>query len=127
MAFVALNSNLFYWFITTRSDCRNLNMREVLGLPFSIDKIPVTTLRDLRKLATKLAEDLQIHSEMKRMNFNNIGTLTIQCLFPGKSKPIIDEIERMLAQHYGFTDEELDFILNYDCKYRMERDSGKNE
>ena len=127
MAFVALNSNLFYWFITTRSDCRNLNMREVLGLPFSIDKIPVTTLRDLRKLATKLAEDLQIHSEMKRMNFNNIGTLTIQCLFPGKSKPIIDEIERMLAQHYGFTDEELDFILNYDCKYRMERDSGKSE
>lgn len=25
----------------------------------------------------------------------------------------------MLAQHYGFTDEELDFIINYDIKYRM--------
>lgn len=24
-----------------------------------------------------------------------------------------------LAQHCGFTDEELDFILNYDIKYRM--------
>jgi hypothetical protein len=23
------------------------------------------------------------------------------------------------AKHYGFTDEELDFIINYDIKYRM--------
>jgi hypothetical protein len=29
----------------------------------------------------------------------------------------------VLAQHYGFTDEELDFIINYDIKYRMGRDS----
>jgi len=25
----------------------------------------------------------------------------------------------VLARHYGFTDEELDFILHYDIKYRM--------
>jgi hypothetical protein len=30
----------------------------------------------------------------------------------------------MLAQHYGFTDEELDFIINYDIKYRMGRDAN---
>jgi hypothetical protein len=35
------------------------------------------------------------------------------------SKPIIDEIDRVLAQHYDFTDEELDFIINYDIKYRV--------
>jgi len=38
---------------------------------------------------------------------------------PGKSKPIMDEIDLILAQHYGFTDVELDFIINYDIKYRM--------
>ena len=26
-------------------------------------------------------------------------------------------------KHYGFTDEELDFIINYDIKYRMGRES----
>jgi hypothetical protein len=36
-----------------------------------------------------------------------------------KSKPIIDEIDRVLAKHYGFSEEELDFIINYDIKYRM--------
>jgi hypothetical protein len=32
-------------------------------------------------------------------------------------------IKRVLAAHYGFTDEELDFIINYDIKYRMGRDA----
>ena len=36
-----------------------------------------------------------------------------------KSKPIIDEIDKVLAKHYGFTEEELDLIINYDIKYRM--------
>jgi hypothetical protein len=44
---------------------------------------------------------------------------TLQCIF--------DEIDRFLAQHYGFSDEELDFILNYDIKYRMGQDSGDGE
>lgn len=35
------------------------------------------------------------------------------------SKPIIDEIDTVLAEHYGFTEEELDFIVNYDIKYHM--------
>jgi hypothetical protein len=35
------------------------------------------------------------------------------------SKPIIDEIDELLAKHYGFMEEELDFIINYDIKYRM--------
>ena len=39
--------------------------------------------------------------------------------FPQHSKPIIDEIDKVLAKHYGFTEEELDFIINYDIKYRM--------
>lgn len=28
----------------------------------------------------------------------------------------------MLARHYGFTYEELDFIINYDIKYRMDKE-----
>ena len=102
LAFVALNSNLFYWFVTTGSDCRNLNMREVLGLPLRIDTIAGPIRRDLRKLAADLAEDLQAHCEYRKMRFNGVGTLIIQCIFPGRSKPIIDEIDRVLARHQSF-------------------------
>lgn len=40
------------------------------------------------------------------------------------SKPILDEIDAILAKHYSFTDEELDFIINYDIKYRMGKELG---
>lgn len=32
---------------------------------------------------------------------------------------ITSNIDRVLAKPYGFTDEELDFIINYDIKYRI--------
>lgn len=35
------------------------------------------------------------------------------------TKTLIAEIDKVLAKHYGFTEEELDFIINYDIKYRM--------
>ena len=51
-----------------------------------------------------------------------------------KSQPILDEIDCVLAAHYGFTDEELDFIPsaqlragNYDIKCRMGRDAEGEE
>jgi hypothetical protein len=118
IAFVALNSHLFYWFITVGSDCRNLNMREVLGLPLDMDAIAAPVRAELRMLAARLAESLQRYSEMRTMLFQHAGKLIIQCIFPVRSKAILDEIDRVLARHYGFTDEELDFILNYDSKYR---------
>ena len=46
-----------------------------------------------------------------------------------------EEIDRVLAAHYGFTGEELDFIpstvlragINYDIKYPMGRDAEAND
>jgi hypothetical protein len=123
IAFVALNSNLFYWFLTVGSDCRNLNMREVLGFPINLEKMATCIQEKLRKLAIELADDLQANSEYRNMSFKEIGALTIQCMLPTRSKPVIDEIDRVLARHYGFTDEELDFIINYDIKYRIGQDN----
>ncbi|MFN5752267.1 MAG: hypothetical protein ACK47G_07345 [Pseudanabaena sp.] len=34
------------------------------------------------------------------------------------------QLDRVLAQHYGFTDEELHFIIKYNIKYRMGKDDG---
>lgn len=38
-----------------------------------------------------------------------------------------DETEGFLAGHYGFTDEELDFIINYDIQYRIGRDIKEDD
>jgi len=64
---------------------------------------------------------------MRQMNYKKYGLLNVQVFAPRLSKLIIDRIDRVLAKHYGFTDEELDFIINYDIKYRMGRESGEGE
>ena len=66
---------------------------------------------------------------MQDMTYAGLGKMAIQCIYPKLSKSIIDEIDRVLAKHYGFTEEELDYIINYDIKYRMglAGESGEEE
>jgi hypothetical protein len=121
-----LNSNLFYWYLTVYSDCRNLNKREVYSIPFDFERSPKERVRKLARLAHQLMKNLQDNSEVVEMNFQNLGKMTIQCIYPKLSKPIIDEIDRMLAQHFDFTKEELDFIINYDIGFRMGKDESED-
>jgi len=127
IALCCLNSNLFYWFVTVFSDCRHVNKREVDAFPINLlalgDSQPK---KQLVKLATDLMEDLKEHSENRTMRFKH-DTLTVQCIYPKASKPILDEIDTVLAGHYRFTAEELDFILNYDIKYRLGREAEADE
>ena len=48
-------------------------------------------------------------------------------VFARKSKKIIDQIDEVLAFHYGLTKREKNFILNYDLKYRMGTDFDETE
>jgi len=116
-----LNSNLFYWFLTVYSDCRNLNKRELYSISFDMNRASTLTTQALSSLARLLMADFTRSAKMLEMNYKQLGKMTIQCIYPKHSKIIIDEIDRVLARHYGFTDEELDFIINYDIKYRLGR------
>ena len=52
-------------------------------------------------------------------NQKSTGRTETQSFKIQKSKPIIDQIDKALAPHYGLSEEELDFIINYDIKWRM--------
>ena len=73
----------------------------------------------LQQLAADLMTDYKQHSNRKECFYKKTGKVIYEQFYPRLSKPIIDEIDRVLAQHYGLTNEELDFIINYDIKYRM--------
>ena len=122
VSLATLNSSLFYWFLTAYSDCRNLNKREVNWMPLNFDKLGRATLAVLSSLANRLMEDFRHKSKLLEMSYEQLGKLNVQCIYPKRSKEIIDEIDGVLAKHYGFTYEELDFIINYDIKYRMGKD-----
>ena len=114
-----LNSSLFFWWFTILSNCRDLVSREIVNFPIGIDKMSVSVIQRLSKLSADLMADLKCHSKRKKRNQKQTGVVHYDEFYPSNSKLIIDKIDRILAQHYGFTDEELDFIINYDIKYRM--------
>jgi hypothetical protein len=114
-----LNSNLFFWFFSVYSDVRNVNRREICSFPFSLDSLAAAVGRDLAGLSTTLMDDFQEHSRVITGDYGEFGVLRIQSFQPRLSKAIIDKIDCVLARHYGLTDEELDFVVNFDVKYRM--------
>ena len=119
----ALNSSLFYWWFILLSNCRDLVMREIETFPIGLEQMSEATKSALAELTSKLMADYKRHAVRKGTQYQTTGKVIYDEFYPKYSKPIIDEIDRVLARHYGFTDEELDFIINYDIKYWMGREA----
>lgn len=111
--FVLLNSTLFFFYWIVYSDCYNLTKKY-----FNIN-IPNIENESFNKLAALFNKELFDKMQIAEYTYKNRGAVRFAQFFPKQSKPVIDEIDTVLARHYGFTDEELDFIVNYDIKYRM--------
>jgi len=113
-----LNSSLFYWFNWQYSNCRDLSQKDIFRMPIDLDKMKVDAKKEFISLKNNLMTNLKKNSKLYQRVSQNIKT-EFDAFYPLFSKPIIDEIDTNLAKHFGFTNEELDFIINYDIKYRM--------
>ena len=120
----ALNSSVFYWWFLLLSDCRHLNLREIENFPIGLKGMSKDTKTRLAQIATRLMTSFKENSQRKETRYQATGRVVYDEFDQKPSKPIVDEIDRTLAEHYGFTDEELDFITNYDIKYRMGREDA---
>ena len=118
MAFCLLNSSLFRWFINVFTDCRHVNKREVEHFRLDMERALAHKDSVWPGLAKNLSARLKETAEFRNMRFAH-DNLRVQCIIPRYAKPVIDEIDCLLADHYGFTEDELDFIVNYDIKYRL--------
>ena len=107
---------MFYY---TYSNCLDVAKFDILHFPLGLDQMETPTKNLLLELSSKLDEDIRKNATVVTRNYQNAGAIECYEIEMRKSKHIIDEIDRVLAQHYGFTDEELDYIINYDIKYRM--------
>ena len=115
----SLNSSLFYWWFLLLSDCRHLNLREIESFPLGLERMKKAVKKQLAQLTYDLMESFTRHRQRKETRYQTTGKVIYDEFDQKPSKPIVDKIDRVLAEHYGFTEEELDFIINYDIKYRM--------
>ena len=116
----SLDSVSPYWWCLILSYCRHLNLREIENFPIGIGEIPRSAKPRLARLATRLMTSFKQNSQRKETRYQATDRVVYDEFDEKPARPIVDEINRVLAKHYGFTEEDLDFII-YDIKYRMGR------
>ena len=119
-----LSSNTFWWWYTLTSNLRDLNPYDIQTFPVALSAIEDSKFASL---ADQYAVDMVSNSTMLVREQKKTGTTQTQSFKIQKSKPLIDRIDEALAKHYGFTAEELDYIINYDIKYRMGQGMDDND
>src|SRR5205807_3266901 len=94
----------------------HVTKRDVDTMPF-----PPSLISEphLARLADEFVADLWANAE-KRQRLRADGSTQTEVNFRvGRSKPIMDRIDEVLADHYKLSDIELDFVQNYDVKFRV--------
>lgn len=120
VAETVLNSNTFYWVWRVTGDGFHLTQGTVLGFPMA------KSLEEDRQAVERAAAFLARVRPRCTTSKLNKGKVAYNVNYNLAFEAMV-ECDRVLARHYGFTDEELDFIINYDIKYRMGGDAGEDE
>jgi len=113
-----LNSNLFNWYYTVYSNCRDFYKEEIENFRINIHEMNNLAIDALIKLNIELMNDALNNSKEKSIKYST-GVKKVRLFYLRKSKKIMDKIDKILATHYNFNNEELNFITHYDEKYRV--------
>jgi hypothetical protein len=118
-----MNSSLFYLWFATYADGFHLSHTLVKDFPIGHD---LRALKALSHVATRLEQSITTHARTATRNTRQHEVqrqervlIDIEQYSMGRSKAILDEIDGFLAHYYGFTQEEMEFVIHYDGKYRM--------
>jgi hypothetical protein len=110
-----LNSSLFYWYYSLLSDCEHVNDELVKETP-----IPDNWCDGpWSNLALQLSESLEMNATRKIIRTKQGHTIKYDEIKALLSKNLIDRIDFALAEFYGLSEDDLDYLINYDAKYRM--------
>jgi len=113
-----LSSNLSFWFYQIFSD--NLNWKTYEIENFTIPQLTFENIDFLDKVYNRYLADIEanantrITSEESTYNIDSFKEYKIV-----RSKRIIDEIDDYICPLYGLTQEETDFIKNYELEFRL--------
>jgi hypothetical protein len=114
------NSNLFWVYYVAYSSFHHVNPIDLTAFPVSFEKMDAKIKEELVGLANQIMEDLIKNSILQTRIHKGGNNSQAQTFYPSLSKPIVDKIDAVIAKYFNFTFEELDRIINYDIKFRLQ-------
>lgn len=108
-----INSSLYYFWWETVSDCWHLTNKEIELFNFNYELVNDQQKEILCNLSLELEKNLE-------MNKKYIGSKQTEYEYKHKkAKLIIDKIDMVLKEYYNLSDDEYEFIRDYNLSYRM--------
>ncbi len=111
-----LSSNLYYWFYHIYSNHLDLKSYELNMFPIPIENFTKESVVNIEKIYDEYLEDLHKNSKVKQVRYAHVSEY--REYYARYSKHLIDKIDLEIREPYGFTDEEIHFIINYDIEFR---------
>lgn len=112
-----LSSNLYFWFHNIYSDNLHIKSDDLENFPIPLANFNQETIETIELLVENYLADLWRNSKVKQANYETISEY--REFYARLSKPLIDKIDYALQKAYGLTDEEVNFIINYDLEFRV--------
>ena len=113
-----LSSNLSFWFYQIFSD--NLNWKTYEIENFTIPQLSTENIVYLDELYSRYLTDIEAKANIRMTSGES--TYNVDSFKEYKivrSKDIIDKIDDYICPLYGLTQEEMDFIKNYELEFRL--------
>ncbi len=113
-----LSSSLSFWFYQIYSN--NLDWKSYEIENFTIPTLSEENTDYLNKLYTSYLKDIEANANIRETTDDssyNVNTFKEYKIV--RSKAIIDEIDDYICPLYGMTQEETDFIKNYELEFRL--------
>lgn len=116
-----LSSSYFYFYQQVYTDGLNLKRSEIENYPLPLlESIPKEQMFFLENLYQRYLADIEKNASVRQTSSSS--THHVESFKEYKivrSKAIIDEIDDYIGPLYGLTQEEVDFIKNYELEFRM--------
>jgi hypothetical protein len=118
-----LNSSLFYWYYSTLADCEHVNDSLVRGFPLPLD----WQTTDWTTLSNEIDAKLRSSAKPKSI-LTKQGHVVEYDEIDGKlARDVIVRADIAFSSHFDFSSEELDYVVNYDIKYRTGQNTENND
>ena len=118
VATLSLNTSLFYWFWRVLYDgyhCGKENISEFS----SFAEVNDLDADSVNSLLARLMDSFQANAVRKSTVYKGSGVVEYDEFKLSKSKDVLDAVDTYLLNKLSLSSLQLDFISNYDIKYRM--------
>src|SRR5574344_112965 len=113
-----LSSSLSFWFYQIYSD--NLDWKNYEIEQFRIPHLDDNKINELENLYKEYLDDIEENANIRQTTgASSYNVPSFKEYKIGRSKAIIDKIDDLICPLYGLSQEETDFIKNYEIEFRL--------